>query len=135
MDIPSVQSTGRRRIGGLRQRGDGDNGGQQRGSIWEPVSDGHPWDGQHCDDQEWPALDWDPLLPKLISARATAEPALAQIYIRLLPFAGLSHFLAYVDRINVSFAELTMRDDLQMSASAYGFALPPQFVRRGRRAD
>ena len=42
---------------------------------------------------------------------------------RLLPFAILSYFLAYVDRINVSFAALTMRDDLQMSATAYGFAL------------
>jgi ACS family tartrate transporter-like MFS transporter len=46
-----------------------------------------------------------------------------KIYLRLLPFAIVSYFLAYVDRINVSFAALTMRDDLQMSASAYGFAL------------
>ena len=46
-----------------------------------------------------------------------------KIYIRLLPFAILSYFLAYVDRINVSFAALTMRGDLQMSATAYGFAL------------
>src|SRR6478735_8852087 len=49
--------------------------------------------------------------------------ALRKIYIRLLPFAVLSYFLAYVDRINVSFAALTMRDDLNMSATAYGFAL------------
>ena len=35
----------------------------------------------------------------------------------------LSYFLAYIDRINVSFAGLTMRDDLNMSASAFGFAL------------
>ena len=55
---------------------------------------------------------------------ATIEKsALRKIYIRLLPFAILSYFLAYVDRINVSFAALTMRDDLQMSATAYGFAL------------
>ena len=46
-----------------------------------------------------------------------------KIYIRLLPFAILSYFLAYVDRINVSFAALTMRGDLKMSATAYGFAL------------
>jgi MFS transporter, ACS family, tartrate transporter len=49
--------------------------------------------------------------------------ALRKIYIRLLPLAVLSYFLAYVDRINVSFAALTMRGDLQMSAGAYGFAL------------
>jgi MFS transporter, ACS family, tartrate transporter len=51
------------------------------------------------------------------------KSAMRKIYLRLLPFAILSYFLAYVDRINVSFAALTMRDDLQMPATAYGFAL------------
>jgi len=51
------------------------------------------------------------------------KSAMRKIYIRLLPFAILSYFLSYVDRINVSFAALTMRGDLQMSATAYGFAL------------
>ena len=46
-----------------------------------------------------------------------------KIYFRLLPFAILSYFLAYVDRINVSFAALTMRGDLGITATAYGFAL------------
>src|ERR1051326_5822236 len=55
--------------------------------------------------------------------QSVEKSALRKIYVRLLPFAVLSYFLAYVDRINVSFAALTMRDDLQMSASAYGFAL------------
>jgi MFS transporter, ACS family, tartrate transporter len=31
-----------------------------------------------------------------------------------MPFAILSYFLAYIDRINVSFAGLTMRRDLDM---------------------
>ena len=35
----------------------------------------------------------------------------------------LSYVLAYVDRINVSFAALTMRDDLNMSAADFGFAV------------
>src|SRR5689334_13383329 len=56
-------------------------------------------------------------------AQAIEISAMRKIYIRLLPFAIVSYFLAYVDRINVSFAALTMRDDLQMSATAYGFAL------------
>src|ERR1700753_3084176 len=51
------------------------------------------------------------------------KSAMGKIYLRLLPFAILSYFLAYIDRINVSFAALTMRDDLGISASAYGFAL------------
>jgi ACS family tartrate transporter-like MFS transporter len=54
---------------------------------------------------------------------AVEKSAMRKIYRRLLPFAVLSYFLAYVDRINVSFAGLTMRDDLGMSAAAFGFAL------------
>jgi ACS family tartrate transporter-like MFS transporter len=51
------------------------------------------------------------------------KSAMRKIYMRLLPFAILSYFLAYIDRINGSFAALTMRDDLGMSATAYGFAV------------
>jgi ACS family tartrate transporter-like MFS transporter len=54
---------------------------------------------------------------------AVEKSAMRKIYLRLLPFAVLSYFLAYIDRINVSFAGLTMRDDLGMSAAAFGFAL------------
>mgnify|MGYP003332877251 FL=1 len=46
-----------------------------------------------------------------------------KVYLRLLPFAVLCYFLAYIDRINVSFAALTMRGDLGISAGDYGFAL------------
>lgn len=53
---------------------------------------------------------------------AIEKSAMRKIYIRLLPFAILTYFLAYVDRINVSFAGLTMRGDLHMSATAFGFA-------------
>jgi len=51
------------------------------------------------------------------------KSAMKKIYVRLLPFAILSYFLAYIDRINVSFAALTMRGDLGISAGDYGFAL------------
>jgi MFS transporter, ACS family, tartrate transporter len=53
---------------------------------------------------------------------AIEKTAMRKIYVRLLPFAILSYFLAYIDRINVSFAGLTMRGDLDMSATAFGFA-------------
>ncbi|MGH6738399.1 MAG: MFS transporter [Bradyrhizobium sp.] len=46
-----------------------------------------------------------------------------KVYLRLLPFAMLCYILAYVDRINVSFAGLTMRDDIGMSAATFGFAV------------
>src|SRR5260370_39741805 len=51
------------------------------------------------------------------------KSAMGKVYMRMLPFAILSYFLAYIDRINVSFAGLTMRGDLDMSATAFGFAL------------
>ncbi len=35
--------------------------------------------------------------------------AMRKIYIRLLPFLVVAYIPAYVDRINVSFAALTMR--------------------------
>src|ERR1700760_1662761 len=45
------------------------------------------------------------------------------VYLPLLPFAVLSYILAYIDRINVSFAGLTMREDIGMSAATFGFAV------------
>src|SRR3982075_4528249 len=54
---------------------------------------------------------------------AIEASTMRKVYIRLLPFAMLSYVLAYIDRINVSFAALTMRDDLHMSAGDFGFAV------------
>src|ERR1700743_2466408 len=46
-----------------------------------------------------------------------------KIYLRLLPFAVICYLLAYIDRINASFAALTMRGDLKLTAADYGFAV------------
>jgi sugar phosphate permease len=54
---------------------------------------------------------------------AIERSAMRKTYLRLLPLAVVSYLLAYIDRINVSFAGLTMRDDLKTSAGAFGFAL------------
>jgi MFS family permease len=40
---------------------------------------------------------------------------------RLVPFLIVCYFVAYLDRVNVSFAALTMNKDLGLSASAFGF--------------
>jgi ACS family tartrate transporter-like MFS transporter len=55
--------------------------------------------------------------------RTLEESTMRKVYLRLLPFAVLSYVLAYIDRINVSFAGLTMRGDLSMSAGTFGFAV------------
>ena len=54
---------------------------------------------------------------------AVEASAMRKVYLRLLPFAIICYILAYIDRINSSFAALTMREDLHMSASDFGFAV------------
>jgi ACS family tartrate transporter-like MFS transporter len=54
---------------------------------------------------------------------AVEASTMRKVYLRLLPFAILCYILAYIDRINSSFAALTMRGDLKMSAADYGFAV------------
>ncbi len=60
--------------------------------------------------------------PEKTMDAALEKSTMRKIYLRLLPFAILSYFLAYIDRINVSFAGLTMRGDLDMTATAFGLA-------------
>lgn len=55
-------------------------------------------------------------------ASAVERSAMRKIYWRLLPFLVFTYLLAYIDRINVGFAALTMRGDLHMSATEFGFA-------------
>ena len=49
------------------------------------------------------------------------QRTLAKVSSRLVPFLVLCYFVAYLDRVNVSFAALTMNKDLGLSASAFGF--------------
>src|SRR4029453_9157998 len=46
---------------------------------------------------------------------------IAKVSKRLVPFLILCYFVAYLDRVNVSFAAVTMNKDLGLSASAFGF--------------
>jgi ACS family tartrate transporter-like MFS transporter len=46
---------------------------------------------------------------------------IAKVTARLVPFLIVCYFVAYLDRVNVSFAALTMNKDLGLSASAFGF--------------
>jgi MFS transporter, ACS family, tartrate transporter len=49
------------------------------------------------------------------------QRTIAKVTVRLVPFLILCFFVAYLDRVNVSFAALTMNKDLGLSASAFGF--------------
>jgi len=43
-----------------------------------------------------------------------------KVGLRLIPFLVLCYFIAYVDRVNVGFAALTMNRDLGLSTAAFG---------------
>jgi ACS family tartrate transporter-like MFS transporter len=51
-----------------------------------------------------------------------AERAFAKAAWRLIPFMALLYVAAYLDRVNVGFAALTMNKDLALDASMFGWA-------------
>ena len=50
------------------------------------------------------------------------QRTMAKVSARLVPFLMLCYFVAYLDRVNVGFAGLTMRKDLALSNAAFGLA-------------
>jgi ACS family tartrate transporter-like MFS transporter len=50
------------------------------------------------------------------------QATMRKVYLRILPFAALTYFFCYLDRINVGFAALTMNKDLGLDAATYGMA-------------
>ena len=50
------------------------------------------------------------------------QRTMAKVSGRLVPFLMLCYFIAYLDRVNVGFAGLTMRKDLGLSNAAFGLA-------------
>jgi len=54
--------------------------------------------------------------------RTLEQATMRKVYLRLLPIAALAYFFCYLDRINVSFAALTMNKDLGLTSTMYGFA-------------
>src|SRR3954447_25984428 len=53
---------------------------------------------------------------------ALMQPVYRRIAWRLVPYLMLIYMVAFLDRVNISFAALTMNRDLGISASLYGFA-------------
>jgi len=49
------------------------------------------------------------------------QRTIAKVTSRLVPFLVLCYFVAYLDRVNVGFAALTMNGDLGLSSAAFGF--------------
>jgi ACS family tartrate transporter-like MFS transporter len=60
------------------------------------------------------------LADKQIPEPAIGRTALAKASWRLLPLLGFGYGVAYMDRVNISFAALRMNADLHFSATVYG---------------
>src|SRR2546430_605040 len=54
--------------------------------------------------------------------RSVEQITMRKVYLRILPFAALTYFMCYLDRINVGFAALTMNKDIGLDAAIYGMA-------------
>src|ERR1051325_221329 len=54
--------------------------------------------------------------------RTVEQATMRKVYLRILPFAVLTYFFCYLDRINVGFASLTMNKDIGLDAAWYGMA-------------
>ena len=55
-------------------------------------------------------------------AGSLGERALRKVAWRLIPFMTLLYFVAFLDRVNIGFAALTMNADLGLSPRMFGFA-------------
>ena len=53
---------------------------------------------------------------------------IAKVSRRLVPFLIICYFVAYLDRVNVGFAALTMNQDLGLSQTAFGFGAGIFFI-------
>ena len=53
---------------------------------------------------------------------------IARVTWRLVPLLIAAYLIAYLDRVNVSFASIKMNADLGLSAAAYGFGAGIFFI-------
>src|SRR3954462_9707496 len=60
--------------------------------------------------------------------RALEISTIAKVSKRLVPFLIVCYFVAYLDRVNVGFAALTMNQDLGLSQTAFGFGAGIFFI-------
>lgn len=56
------------------------------------------------------------------------KSTMRKLGLRLVPFLVLCYFIAYIDRVNIGFAALTMNQDIGLTASAFGFGATLFFV-------
>ncbi|HEY0426401.1 MAG TPA: MFS transporter [Pyrinomonadaceae bacterium] len=60
--------------------------------------------------------------------RAIRDSVIRKASLRLIPFMGLLYFVAFLDRVNIGFAALSMNEDLGFSATVYGMGAGIFFI-------
>jgi ACS family tartrate transporter-like MFS transporter len=74
-------------------------------------------------------MTWFPSHRPLADARDPLErPTMRKVILRIMPFTVFVFVVAFVDRANVSFAALQMRQDLALTSQTFGFAAGIFFV-------
>ena len=61
-------------------------------------------------------------------ANEQGAAVLVKVGRRLVPFLALLYFVAFLDRVNIGFAALTMNEDIGLSAAAYGLGAGIFFI-------
>ena len=61
-------------------------------------------------------------------ANVIGATVLRKVSRRLIPFLALLYFVAFLDRVNIGFAALTMNEDIGLSAAAYGLGAGIFFI-------
>jgi MFS transporter, ACS family, tartrate transporter len=59
--------------------------------------------------------------PEPVAEAALGRATMARVTRRLIPMLMLCYFVAYLDRVNIGFAGLTMNKDLGFSSAVFGF--------------
>jgi len=81
----------------------------------------------------WEPVQAAPKLARLMYARGPivddlAARVRARVLVRIVPYLLLLYFVAYLDRVNISYAALEMRRDLSLTDHQYGFGAGIFFV-------
>jgi ACS family tartrate transporter-like MFS transporter len=74
------------------------------------------------------AADLNGSVPCKPTDAAIGASARRKVSLRLLPVIAVGYGLAYMDRVNISFASLQMNQDLHFSATVYGFGAGLFFI-------
>src|SRR5919106_1411741 len=77
--------------------------------------------GITCGRAPGPVISCAASMPEAHSTQALADRTVRRITRRLMPFLFVLYFIAYLDRVNVSFAALEMTRELSMTHEAFGF--------------